>query len=76
MLLDLKMPRVDGFQVLDWVRQHPGLKRLPVIVFSSSGQDKDINRAYELGANSYLIKPVLPATLLETVHRIIDRVIQ
>ena len=57
LLLDLKMPRMNGFQVLEWVRHQPGLKRLPVIIFTSSYEDKDINHAYDLGANSYLIKP-------------------
>src|SRR4051812_49319470 len=57
LLLDLKMPRMDGFQVVGWVRQQPLLKRLPVIIFSSSDQEHDINRAYDLGANSYLVKP-------------------
>jgi CheY-like chemotaxis protein len=57
MLLDLKMPRVSGFAVLEWLRQQPGLKRLPVIVLTSSQQESDINRAYDLGANSYIVKP-------------------
>jgi len=57
LLLDIKMPRVSRFQVLHWVRQQHLLKRIPVIIFSSSGEDKDINEAYDLGANSYLIKP-------------------
>src|SRR5207244_2818726 len=57
LLLDLKMPRMDGFQVLDWLRRQPVLKRLPVVVFSSSPLDHDINRAYDLGASSFLVKP-------------------
>jgi len=55
--LDLKMPRMDGFEVLEWVRGQPGLKRLPILVLSSSDEPEDINRAYDLGANSYLVKP-------------------
>ena len=55
--LDLKMPRVDGFEVLDWVRRQPGLRRLPIVVLTSSEEPEDINRAYDLGANSYLLKP-------------------
>jgi len=58
MLLDLKMPRKNGFEVLAWVRSQAGLKRLPVIVLSSSNEYPDINRAYDLGANTYLVKPV------------------
>lgn len=56
-LLDLKMPKMDGFDVLAWLSNHPKLKCLPVTVFSSSSQRRDIDRAYELGANSYLCKP-------------------
>ena len=57
LLLDLKMPLMGGFEVLEWVRQQPGLRRLLVIVFTSSDQPQDINRAFDLGANSYLVKP-------------------
>ena len=57
LLLDLKMPRLNGFDVLDFVRQQPGLKQLPIVIFSSSDDPKDIRRAYESGANSYLCKP-------------------
>jgi len=57
MLLDLKMPRLDGFDVLDWVRRQPSLRRLLVTILTSSDQPQDINRAYDLGANSYLLKP-------------------
>jgi len=57
MLLDLKMPRKNGFEVLEWLRQQPGLKPLIVVVLSSSSLITDINRAYDLGANSYLVKP-------------------
>src|SRR5437867_1160353 len=57
LLLDLKMPRLDGFQVLEWLRRQPGLRRLPVVVFTSSDMSQDLKRAYDLGANSYLVKP-------------------
>lgn len=57
LLLDLKMPRLSGFDVLDFVRGQPGLKQLPVIIFSSSDDPKDVRRAYDSGANSYLCKP-------------------
>src|SRR5213083_2171116 len=57
MLLDLKMPRKNGFETLEWLRQQPGLKRIVVIVLSSSSETADIKRAYDLGANSYLVKP-------------------
>ena len=57
MLLDLKMPRLSGFDVLDFVRRKPELRCLPIVIFSSSDDPKDIKRAYESGANSYLCKP-------------------
>lgn len=58
LLLDVKMPVMDGFSVLRWLRDQPQLKRLPVCMFSSSSEWQDVNRAYDLGANSYLVKPV------------------
>jgi len=69
LLLDLKMPRLNGFEVLGWLRQRPVLKRLPVVIFSSSGEAKDIDRAYDLGANSYLVKPHAAEELLSLVER-------
>ena len=56
-LLDVKLPRVSGLEVLAWIRNQPHLRRLPVILLTSSSQTKDINRAYDLGANSFLVKP-------------------
>jgi CheY-like chemotaxis protein len=58
LLLDLKMPRMDGFEVLNWLRSQPGLKTLPVIVLTTSQDMKDLNKAYQLGANSFLVKPL------------------
>lgn len=57
LLLDLKMPGTDGFGVLEWLRYQPGLRRLLIVVFTSSEEQKDVNRAFELGANSYIVKP-------------------
>ena len=56
-LLDLKMPRLDGFEVLEWVRKQPGFNGLQMVIFSSSDEPRNINRAYDLGANWYLVKP-------------------
>ncbi len=70
MLIDLKMPRRNGLEVLEWTRSQPGLKRLPVVVLTSSNQNPDINRAYELGANSYLVKPAAFDSLLELVKNL------
>lgn len=67
-LLDLKLPRKSGLEVLEWLRQQAGLKRLPVVVLTSSKESTDISRAYDLGVNSYLVKPVSFDTLLDMVE--------
>ncbi|RCJ34784.1 two-component system response regulator [Nostoc minutum NIES-26] len=57
-LLDLKMPRKSGFEVLEWLKQQPELRRLPVVVLTTSQEINDIHKAYDLGVNSYLVKPI------------------
>jgi CheY-like chemotaxis protein len=57
-LLDLNMPGISGFDVLRWIRQQPGLASLRVVVLTSSDETRDVNQAYQLGANSFLVKPV------------------
>lgn len=69
-LLDLKLPRKSGLEVLHWVRQQPGLKRLRIVVLTSSNQKADINQAHELGANSYLVKPGTFDSLVELVKTV------
>src|SRR5262249_31740660 len=69
-LLDLKLPRKSGLEVLAWMRDQPSLKRLPVIMLTSSRHPLDINRAYDLGANSYLVKPVGFDALVEMVRQL------
>ena len=58
LLLDLKMPRKSGFEVLDWLRQQSQFKTLPVAVFSSSQNEADLQKAYEKGTTWFLMKPV------------------
>jgi CheY-like chemotaxis protein len=58
LLLDLKMPRRNGFEVLSWVRAQPGLSGLRIVVLTGSDEMRDVNLAYQLGANSFLVKPV------------------
>jgi len=58
LLLDLKMPGTDGFEVLQWLKREANFKRLLIVVLTSSNLQSDVDRAYELGANSYLVKPV------------------
>lgn len=57
-LLDLKLPKVDGLEVLRRLKSHTHLRSIPVVVLTSSAEDKDIQKAYSLGANSYIVKPV------------------
>ena len=58
LLLDLKMPKMDGFEVLKWIRQQPGFSSLRVVVLTSSDAIRDVNVAYHLGANSFMVKPM------------------
>lgn len=71
-LLDLKLPRRSGFEVLDWLRKQPALKRLPVVILTSSREVRDINKAYDFGANSYLVKMADPSSMTD-LSRLIDR---
>ena len=57
-LMDLKLPKIDGLEVLRRFKQQPKIKLVPIVVLTSSSQDKDITTAYEYGANSYIVKPV------------------
>ena len=66
-LLDLKMPRVSGFDVLTWLQGENVFKQVPVVVLTSSNHDADVKRAYDLGAKSYLVKPVGFEALVELV---------
>lgn len=57
-LLDLKLPKVDGLEVLRQLKQHPVLRVIPVVVLTTSADSGDVQTAYQLGANSYIVKPV------------------
>ena len=69
-LLDLKLPRLDGLGVLKRLREDPRTRYLPVVVLTSSSQDADIVTSYELGANSYIRKPVEFGELTDTVGKV------
>lgn len=71
-LLDLKMPVIDGHEVLQQIKQFPTLKRIPVIILSTSKEEGDRAMTYDNGANSYLVKPVAFDGFLEVVHKIDD----
>lgn len=73
LLTDLKMPRMGGFELLEWVRRHKTLRNLPVIVVTGSNQSEDWHRAMELGASSYVVKDLLmrpPPALFEAILRL------
>jgi CheY-like chemotaxis protein len=65
-LLDLKMPKVDGFDLLNWIRRQDGFANIPVVVLTASDAIRDVNRAYALGANSFLVKPFEFENFIET----------
>jgi CheY-like chemotaxis protein len=69
-LLDLNMPKKDGREVLKELKSHPVFKKIPVIVFTTTKNEIEIKRCYELGANSYVIKPISFDALLKVVENI------
>jgi CheY-like chemotaxis protein len=71
LLLDLKMPLANGFEVIQWVRAQPRLSTLRIVVLTTSDQLVDIDRAHRLGANSFLVKPVSFSEFRETVQTLV-----
>jgi CheY-like chemotaxis protein len=69
-LLDLNMPKKDGREVLKELKQHPVFKKIPVIVFTTTKNEIEIKRCYELGANSYIVKPISFDALLKVIENI------
>lgn len=69
-LLDLKLPYVNGLEVLKWIREHPSLKQLAVIMLTSSREEVDVERACQLGANAYVVKPGAAEELVDLVKSI------
>ena len=68
MMLDINMPMKNGFEVLQWLREQPGLKRLMVAVLTASARQEDVDRALDLGANAFLIKPTRVQELADMVR--------
>lgn len=66
-LLDLNMPRKDGREALKEIKSHPDLRKIPIVVLTTSKADEDICRSYKLGVNSYITKPVTFASLVEVM---------
>ncbi len=67
-LTDLKMPRMGGFELLQWLRTNPPFSVIPAIIYSSSALEKDVREAYRLGANSYITKPTSLSGLVDTLR--------
>jgi CheY-like chemotaxis protein len=72
MFLDLKMPFVNGFEVLEWLRIQPGIADLAVVVLTSSPEERDRERAQQLGVKGYLVKPPSPQMLVDVLQRSAD----
>ena len=70
LLLDIKMPRMDGLEVLQAIRSDPALKTLPVVMLTSSREEPDLKRSYEMGANAYVVKPVDFKDFIEAVKQV------
>ena len=68
MLLDVLMPEVNGFDVLNRIRNHPALLGIPVLMLTALAERKHVTRGLTLGANGYITKPVLPSVLLKAVE--------
>ena len=69
-LLDLKMPRVDGLEVLRQIKTDPALQMIPVVVMTSSGEEQDVVKSYKLGVNAYVVKPVQFHEFVEAVKKL------
>jgi len=69
-LLDLKMPKVDGIEVLRQIKSDPQLKMIPVVVMTSSREEQDLVRSYQLGVNAYIVKPVQFQEFVEAVKQV------
>jgi two-component system, response regulator len=69
-LLDLKLPKVDGLEVVRWVKADPRTKAIPVVVLTSSREERDVVESYRLGVNSYIVKPVDFEQFTETMRQL------
>lgn len=69
-LLDLNMPRIDGLTVLRTLKAHPVLRRIPIVILTTSNEDRDIQTAYDLSVNSYIVKPVGFDNFMEVAQHI------
>lgn len=69
-LLDLNLPKVNGLEVLEAIKKHPDFKTIPVVVLTTSSESRDVKTSYQLGANSYIVKPVDFEKFMEVARQI------
>ena len=69
-LLDLKMPRVDGIEVLRQIKGHPSLQLIPVVIMTSSREERDVFATYKLGANAYIVKPLDIVQFVDAIKQV------
>lgn len=69
-LLDLKLPKIDGLEVLEHIRRTPELKSIPVVMLTSSREEQDLARSYELGVNAYVVKPVVFKEFVDAISEL------
>lgn len=69
-LLDLKLPKVDGLEVLQAIKQDPDLRAIPVVMLTSSREEQDLTRSYNLGVNAYVVKPVEFGTFVDSIKEL------
>ncbi len=71
-ILDVKMPEMDGFELLENLRKIPAYSSVPIMMLTSMGREEDIARGFELGADDYMVKPFSPVEVLVRVHRLLS----
>lgn len=71
-VLDVKMPEMDGFELLERLRGMPAFSELPIMMLTSMGGEEDVARGYDLGADDYMTKPFSPVEVLERIQRLLD----
>jgi CheY-like chemotaxis protein len=69
-LLDLKLPRMDGLEVLEHVKRTPSLRQVPIVMLTSSREERDLVRSYELGVNAFVVKPVDFHAFLQAIQEL------
>lgn len=70
MLLDLNMPVMDGYQVLEQMKNNPSTQRIPIIILTTTDDQREVNRCYDLGCNVFLTKPIDPDLFSQAIHKL------